>query len=261
MGSSLDTILRTILGSADDAEEPECQACENKLYAYVDVELDGGDAAKRYPAVKAHLDTCAGCLEAYQELRGLLSKERQGQLVAPPVEPAFDFSYLDAVAPKVSIWERVDRLGKEIDRLVVQVRLVIGQQIASFSPLPPPLKPSWVEVPALRGEAAEAGRDLQFLSLPSPDRDLELRLVVGPVSGDVIALGLQMTQRSSGQPVARARVMLRDEKGRVLVGDLTDSEGRVAFPRIGAGSYLLEARHQDQTWELPVSITPERESG
>lgn len=258
MGSSLDTILQTILGSGD-VESPECQACEIKIHAYVDAELEGEDAAKLYPVVQAHLDACDRCREVYQELRRLLLQEQQGQFLEPPIEPAFDFSYLDTIEPKVSIWNRVDRLGKEIDRLVVQVCLVIGEQIASFSTLPSPLKPSWVEVPALRGEVAEPDRDLQYLSLPSPERDVQLRLIVGPASESVIALGLQMTQRSSGQPMARARVMLRDEKGRVLVGDLTDSEGRVAFPRIGTGSYLLEARHKDQAWELPISIAPEKE--
>ena len=258
MGSSLDTILQTILGS-DDVESPECQVCEIRIHAYVDAELEGEDAAKRYPAIQAHLESCTRCREAYEEVKRLLLQEQQGQFLEPPIEPAFDFSYLDTIEPKVSMWERVDRLGKEIDRLVVQVRLVISQQVASFSPLPSPLKPSWVEVPALRGDAAEPDKDLQHLFLPSPERDVQLRLLVGPASEGVIALGLQMTRSSSDQPVARARVMLRDEKGRVLVGDLTDSEGRVAFPRIGSGSYLLEARHKDQAWELPISIAPEGE--
>jgi hypothetical protein len=229
------------------------------LHAYIDAELDGKDATARFPAVRAHLNTCTECRDAYDEVKSLLLKERQGMLAQPPMEPALDFSYLEDAGTQAGIWEQVERLGVEANRLVVQLRVLISQQAASLHSLPAPLAPSWVAVPALRDESADVDRDLQVLTLPSPDQDVVLRLVVGPVTGGVITLGLQATQGSSGQPLARARVNLRDEKHRVLVGDLTDADGRVSFTRISAGSYLLEARHGDALWELPISIVPERE--
>jgi len=242
------------------AEQPACRSCQDVLYAYVDAELDGEDAAAIFPAVRPHLDQCRGCAQEYGGLKVLLLMERQRAFDQPPVEPTFDFSFLETPPRRRSIWEAVESAGRQVARLFTDVRVHVGREWASFDPLPRPLMPKLVAVPVVREEVTEAKRQAQALPLPSPEHDLSLSLTVGPVSGDEAALGVQVTRISSGRPLSRARVTVRDEQRRVLISELTHEDGRVTFPRIGSGSYLVEVKHQGRLWELPVTFELEEES-
>lgn len=236
---------------------PACRSCQDVLHAYIDAELDGKDAIAVFPAVKLHLGQCPECEQEYTELKALLLMERQGAFAQPPIEPAFDFAYLETAPRRRAIWESIELAGQEITRLFAEVRVRVGRRWASFDPLPRPLAPQWVAVPITREKAAEAKGQAQALPLPSPEHDVSLSLTVGPVSGDEAALGVQITRISTGQPLSRARVTMRDEERRVLISELTHEDGRVTFPHIGSGTYLVEVKHQGHAWELPMTFTLE----
>lgn len=64
------------------------------LYAYIEAELDGRDAAKLYADVHRQLTEATFLRAQYEDLKDILILERQGSLIQPPVQPKFDFSYL-----------------------------------------------------------------------------------------------------------------------------------------------------------------------
>ncbi|MCB0249705.1 MAG: hypothetical protein KDI07_14120 [Anaerolineae bacterium] len=122
MTSHTQSILRALFED-DVFPTADCRACQNQLSAYVDTALAGNDAAAAFPTTHAHLDGCATCQEARDELRALLALEQSGELAAPPLAASFDFSYLPARPPAAASepkpagqpW-RLDALG----RLVIQ---------------------------------------------------------------------------------------------------------------------------------------------
>ena len=63
------------------------------ISAYVDALLDGAEVD---PRLNKHLNECSDCWEVAVDLLDLLDKDQKGELVKPPVEPNFDFSYLGA---------------------------------------------------------------------------------------------------------------------------------------------------------------------
>lgn len=118
---------------------PECQACHAALPGYVEAELDGRDPTSLFPDLPAHLAACSDCQQAYEELRGLLQMERQGQWEQPPLSARFDFSYLPsqglAATPPARFW-RLDELG----RLVIQLSDAVLRSLQ-----PPVLQPAYLK--------------------------------------------------------------------------------------------------------------------
>jgi hypothetical protein len=51
------------------------------------------------------------------------------------------------------------------------------------------------------------------------------------------------------------RVTIRDQQGSILVSEKTNADGRVTFPRLGSGNYVIEVRHAGKAWELPIAFT------
>jgi len=57
-------------------EELACDECFEELDRFVEMELDGLDAASAMPLVQDHLDKCGDCREEYQALLDALRAER-----------------------------------------------------------------------------------------------------------------------------------------------------------------------------------------
>lgn len=74
-----DDLRDRLLGSA--ARDPGCEACFELLDMYAEAVLRGGDIARLFPEVLAHLAGCPACRE---DTEGLLAALR---LQAPPEEP------------------------------------------------------------------------------------------------------------------------------------------------------------------------------
>jgi anti-sigma factor RsiW len=67
-----DRMLARLLGPA--GPEVSCDECFDRLDAYVEVELAGGDADAAVPGLRAHLDGCPACREDYESLRAYVSR-------------------------------------------------------------------------------------------------------------------------------------------------------------------------------------------
>lgn len=244
--------------------EQLCLACREALPYYVHFKVSGENAEAEYPRVKAHLDLCPRCSGEYEELYQMVSAAYADEVPVAPSYPVFDFSFLPqpVETPGLDwdqIWEDIMSAGQQVAHLFTEIRVLIGREAAYFGRLPRPLTPKLVAVPVAREKATEAEKPAQSLPLPSPEHDLSLSLTVGPVSEDKAALGVRVTQISSGQPLKRARVTVRDEDRRVLISELTHEDGRVIFPHLGSGDYLVEVKHQGRVWELPMTFALEEE--
>jgi hypothetical protein len=54
-----------------DAPELSCEECFEQLDRYVELSLDGEQADKQVPGMRAHLDGCPACAEDFASLREL----------------------------------------------------------------------------------------------------------------------------------------------------------------------------------------------
>lgn len=57
-------------------EELACDECFEELDRFVEMELDGLDAAAAMPLVQAHLEKCGDCREEYEALLNALRAEQ-----------------------------------------------------------------------------------------------------------------------------------------------------------------------------------------
>lgn len=74
------TLIQALLGP--DEPEVGCDECFELLDQYVDLEIDGEDAAARLPRAHAHFQGCPVCRDEYESLL-----ELAGQ--AGPAEPRY----------------------------------------------------------------------------------------------------------------------------------------------------------------------------
>lgn len=74
--STLKEILHRILRT--QKEEIGCDTCYESLDRFVELELDGKDAAQALPLVRRHLELCSGCGEEYRALLAALQSMQTG---------------------------------------------------------------------------------------------------------------------------------------------------------------------------------------
>ena len=259
--------LLELIFEGDVSASPACQACEDMLDQYVDAELDGKDVGTLFPNIKAHLNQCALCQESHQELKILLQMEHQGTLVEPPVEANFDFSFIPAPQP-TSIWQVIERKGRQITELFTTIDIVVKEGQAFFDQLPSLLVPQWkpvvmssrtrksvLQVPE-GSEMRDEKQQVPVLSFPSPEHDLSLTLNVIPPQPEESnpTLTIEVTQLSSKQPV-RARVALRDVEYRLLQSYMTDKDRYATFSDVEPDIYVLDVKSGGRVWQLPIKVT------
>ena len=238
--------------------EALCRACEMVLPDYVYLQVMGKDADSTYPRVRLHLDRCARCAEAHAELARMSAAAYADQLPVAPFSPRFDLAFLSSStqqADAIQLWQEIELLGKRVARLFAEIQVSVRAGMASFGRLPAPLAPAWITLPAMRDVTPVPEQQAQILPLAAPEHDLSIGLTVGPVAGDQASLSIQITRLSSQQPLARVRVTIRDPLRRILVSEKTRADGRVTFPRVGSGSYVIEVIHAGKALELPMTFT------
>jgi hypothetical protein len=78
MNAPLSHELRALLSRLLGPPGPElgCDECFAHLDRYVELELEGADADREIPGMRAHLEGCAACHEEHASLRELVAHER-----------------------------------------------------------------------------------------------------------------------------------------------------------------------------------------
>jgi len=241
-----------------DFDENKNEAAFNLLHVYIEAELSGRDAVRLYPQVKTALEESYSFEELYQEVKGSSLREQKGVSQNPPIKANFDFSFLKTSSPakQIDLWQVVERAGKQVTQLFTELRLVLGPQLARFDNLPTTLLPEWKQLPLATRTDAEYGR-MPLLSLPSHEHDMSLRLIVMPPKTEELdaTLTVEVTQLSSGQPMARCRVTIRDRQYRMLESYMTQADGRVDFFNIQSGDYVLDIKYRGRVLQLPITIS------
>jgi len=69
-----DSALERLLGPT--GFEVSCDRCFELLDEYVDLEVDGLDAAARLPGMRAHLAGCPACREDHESLWALVAADQ-----------------------------------------------------------------------------------------------------------------------------------------------------------------------------------------
>jgi hypothetical protein len=68
--STLKELLRRVLRTKP--EEIGCETCYEHLDRFVELELEGKEAAQALPLVQRHIEVCSGCNEEYRALLSAL---------------------------------------------------------------------------------------------------------------------------------------------------------------------------------------------
>lgn len=221
MASELHTLLQALFED-DPALPPACAACLHALPGYVDAQVAGQEAARQFPAVRAHLMECPSCQQIYTELHALLSAEAADTLAQPPLAPAFNFAYLNNTPAASRPW-RWDSLG----RLVIRFSSELLAALAS-----PAARPAYayLKSSSAGGWQIEAG---------SAAEDLHVQVHVEPQRRNpalvTLELDVDVPSRGGWPHLDDIRVALR--RGEVLLAEqLTDPFGKVVFEDIPAAT-------------------------
>ncbi|MEM7126935.1 MAG: hypothetical protein AAF702_11445 [Chloroflexota bacterium] len=194
------------------------------LYAYIEVELDGDDAAAAFPQVHHALQSSSYARMRYEELQSILSAEREGTLVIPTQVPTFDFSYLqEPTVGQLDSWRwdgEVRRLIVEFSEQLLQTFQYSINPMASKPMTAVSMKPSaklssnpagvWSERSLCSTESAAERLTLQIDK--SKEEDLRIRFEVIPTTYDQTVCDVTVTvDRPSvhGAPImADSRIFL-----------------------------------------------------
>lgn len=96
-----DSNAQSISSWSENNLPKELEEAMELLYAYIEAELDGLDAAAEFPKVHAAIQSSEEAALQYHELKDILNAEREGNLIIPSKVPDFDFSYLQLGKPSM----------------------------------------------------------------------------------------------------------------------------------------------------------------
>ena len=114
--SGLLALGSALIGQAEASDEQVCALHQDDLPNYIEAELNGESAQRRYPELARHLDLCAGCVEVYLDLLELALETEQAPLPISSEAPALDLSFLSATTVAEQIWQLVEEMTREILR-------------------------------------------------------------------------------------------------------------------------------------------------
>ena len=283
--------LARLLAAGDEDEDAlTCQECEELLPGYLTAEALDDAGAPAWAGVKRHLMACPHCAAAYASLTDLAASAYGESGAEPPHYPEPNLSFLRSREPATpgtatvpeqgASGARAEPLsaagsgetlqgGRESDlwqqavqgvyRLAAAIPVLIDRAAASFGALAAPLTVQLAPVPVYRRKAplapVEEARDFaELLDLPNPETNTTLRVSLGPVFEGRGSLALAVNTIEPSQPIAQARVTLRDADGALLEGAFTGDDGVVLFRDLDVGEYQIRVEHAGQVWEFPLSL-------
>ena len=284
-------LTRLLETGAADEDDLTCHECEELLPGYLTADGLGDTDALGWSPVKRHLAACPHCTAAYASLADLVASAYGENGAEPPYYPEPNLSFLrsrersaagptttpersPSVAhdesspalsfeaegrqhvPEADLWQQA---AQGLYRLAAAIPVLIGRAAASFGALAAPLTVQLAPVPIYRGTGqlapAEEARDFaEILDLPHPETNITLKVSLGPVFDGKGVLALAVNTIVPPQPIAQARVTLRDADGALLEGAFTGDDGLVLFRDLEVAEYLIRAEYSGQAWEFPLSV-------
>jgi hypothetical protein len=242
-----------------------CQECLGQLDAYVEDWLTDEKLTIHYPNVIAHLTTCPSCHEQANLLYDLLKPEAQvTQGDAPtyltfetwlqrqPAENRAELAEQPAsLASDATLWQQ---LVQRTYRLTSEIMIVLARTGATFGELTNDLTPKVAPLAAYRNAQAASNEAAELVELPHSAANLVVKVRIGPVIEGAVTLVLEVSTISPPQPIAQARVTLRDASGELLEGSISDQDGLAVFRQLAPGKYQFQVEYTDQTWWFAVTL-------
>ena len=283
-------LVRLLAAETADEDVLTCEACQEALPGFLAAESLGECSGPACNRVRRHLEACPHCAAAHTSLAGLLSLAHGDSGAEPPCYPTPDLSFLRSLesstwgqpaaaeragSPEAARLEPASSRGlppglwqpviEGMVRLAAAIPVLIDRAGATFGALAAPLTVQLAPVPVYRDKRslASAGETRDFrevLELPHHDTNVTLKVSLGPVFGDKgsgrcqVSVALAVNQIAPPQPIAQARVTLRDAGGGLLEGASTGDDGVVLFRDLDVGEYLMRVEHAGRAWELQLAL-------
>jgi hypothetical protein len=254
-------LVRLLTAEAAGEDALTCQECEELLPGYLTAEALYDAGAPAWAGVKRHLEACPHCVAAYTSLTDLIAVAYGERGAEPPDYPGPNLSFLRSREPAIpgtatTLWKQA---AQGVYCLAVAIPVLIDRAAASFGALASPLTVQLAPVPVYRHKrplapAGEARDFLEVLDLPHPEANVTLKVSLGPVFEGRGSLALAVNTIEPSQPIAQARVTLRDADGTLLEGTFTGDDGVVLFRDLDVGEYQIRVEHAGQVWEFPLSL-------
>ena len=244
MHTELKTILQAIFDT-ENSQQPGCQACQERLYAYIDAELDGEETSTRFSKISRHLEECQECSQLYSELKVSLLQQRHNTLVEPPVEASFDFSGLSELSLPESVAQKVEQVSPPqptwYERSLEQGQAWIERETERWRQVWLSLaslqnsQPTVPALPGLMSSGEPAPSPLgQTLHVNPSDADLEVRLSLSPdpavPDAGMCKLEVSVHLLDRFGDFSGVQVSLFQEEG--IETQTTDTLGKVSFNRL-----------------------------
>ena len=197
------------------------------LYAYIEAELDGTDAAVQFPEVHSAVLTSVEAHQQYVDLKEILEREREGTLVVPSNIPAFDFSYLSTTSSTVlkSAWQ-----WDEMGRLIIEFSRMLLDTLQS--PMEPALSLKGPVVTYLKSPGEEKSQ-LTYQINQQSEADLVVSIVVQASVADTsnVAMTVDIPSLQGAPLMADSRINL-SYPGQDSITQTTDPFGQTTFRNV-----------------------------
>ena len=235
------------------------------LGAYVEAEGAGEDVAKRFPAIAVRIQNDPKFRRQYEMLVERVEEEAQGLFENKPQFMDFGQWHQQQTQTEASpshsaepaeLWQR---LAHGAHQFVVELPILLKETTASFGDqLAAVLQPQRVPVGTFRQrEASSQIEGEQFdevVELPHLQTNIMLRIRTGPVTEGRGTLLVDVHHLTPDQPMAQARVTLRDADGGLLERTATDERGLAFFRELETNSYQIHVEYEGEIWELHVTL-------
>lgn len=244
----IDQLARAIITTAED--ELTCAESRTQLADYYIRQQTYNDAEQQFPLLHIHLRHCPYCQLEYGALGKTMSAFADGTLPAVAPSPPFALDFLDQPLPRQQQLPVIWRVYSTIRKLLQPIQVVITQSSATIEAFTLQLTPELIPQ-SMRGKD-----DIQYsiLSLPDETGAIRFHFDIKPTPKGAAVITLSIFDIATAQPIPDVRVALDKADGTPVTSSLTDSEGKLVLPQLIADHYVIQARANEQTWEIPITI-------
>ncbi|MCB0061502.1 MAG: hypothetical protein KDE19_05290 [Caldilineaceae bacterium] len=238
----VDQLARTILTSADD--ELPCVEAQAQLadYYYVAQQAQE-DVAQRFPLLHLHLDRCPYCQAEYAALTAAMALYAEDALPAVTAPNPWNLDFLPGPPPIWAVEELRRKLTQPLSFIMTKTQALLETSSLQLA--------VDVHATAMRGDD-----DIRYTVLSIPDETAAIRFdfTVKPTPNGMANVTIHVTQTATEQPLPDIRIALHRADGTLVTRSFTDSAGQLELPQMNADEYIIQAKNDDDLWEIPMTI-------